>query len=102
MLIQLVSIEVIPGHRDEFLRAFQINCDGTRKEPGNLRFDLLNDPEDENKFTVYEIFKSEAALEDHRKTDHYRQCVAIIGPITIGGRGKRYFNPVFVEDFVRS
>lgn len=101
MLIQLVSIEVTPGNRDIFLEAFRINCEGTRQEPGNLRFDLLSDPENENRFHVYEIFRSEAALDDHRKTPHYRTCVEMITPISIGARGKQYFDPIDVEAFNR-
>lgn len=97
MLIQLVRIRVKPGHRDAFIEAFRGNCEGTRQEPGNLRFDLLCDPDDENSFSVYEIFESEAALEIHRGTAHYRRCVELIGPITIGGRSKDYFLPVFVQ-----
>ena len=54
MLIQLVRIRVQPGHRNTFIAAFTLNCEGTRKEPGNLRFDLLCDPDDENSFSVYE------------------------------------------------
>jgi len=98
MLIQLVNIKVKPGHRDTFLKAFRINCDGTRNEAGNIRFDLLNDPADQNNFSVYEIFRDEAALDDHRKTAHYKTCVAMIDPITLGGRSKVYFEPVLIQD----
>lgn len=97
MLIQLVNIKVQPGTRETFLEAFKINCDGTREEPGNLRFDLLVDPDDENNFFVYEIFKGNDALEDHRTTAHYQKCVSMIEPITIGGRSKTYFEPVLVQ-----
>ncbi|MCF3974257.1 antibiotic biosynthesis monooxygenase [Paracoccus salsus] len=98
MLIQLVSIEVLPGHRDDFLEAFRINWQGTQREPGNLRFDLLCDPEDDNRFTVYEIFIDEDALKAHGQTDHYRRCIERITPITTGQRTKRYFRPALVED----
>lgn len=97
MLIQLVNIKVQAGKRDIFLEAFTINCEGTLKEAGNLRFDLLHDPEDQNNFFVYEIFESEAALDEHRKTDHYQTCVKMIDPITLGGRTKTYFTPVLVQ-----
>ena len=97
MLIQLVSIEVRAGARDTFLEAFRLNCIGTRQEPGNIHFDLLNDPENDHKFYAYEIFRDEAALEAHRQTPHYKKCVEIINPITIGGRGKQYFRPVDIE-----
>ena len=36
MLIQMVSINVKPGHAAEFLEAFRINYEGTRQEPGFL------------------------------------------------------------------
>jgi autoinducer 2-degrading protein len=97
MLVQMVNIRVRPGQRDAFVEAFRINLEGSRREPGNLRFDLLNDPEDDHNFFVYEVFRDEAALEAHRFTDHYRLCVAAIDPITVGARTKRYFAPVIVD-----
>ncbi len=97
MLVQLVSIEVLPGHRDEFIEAFRINWEGTRQEPGNLRFDLLCDSEDQNRFTVYEIFTGVEALKAHGQTPHYRACIEKITPITTGQRSKRYFQDVLVE-----
>ncbi|MGC9445585.1 antibiotic biosynthesis monooxygenase [Cereibacter sphaeroides] len=102
MLIQLVNIKVQDGTRETFLEAFRLNCDGTRKEPGNIRFDLLHDPADENNFFVYEIFESEAALDAHRQTDHYQTCVKMIDPITLGGRSKTYFTPVLVQERARA
>lgn len=97
MLIQLVQIEVRPGQRDAFIDAFRLNWEGARTEPGNIRFDLLCNPEDENSFSCYEIFQDEAALEAHRATEHYRKCIELIGPLTVGMRSKRFFTPVLVE-----
>lgn len=92
MLIQMVSINVKEGHAAEFLEAFRINYEGTRSEPGNLRFDVLRDPQDENTFLIYEVFQSAEALEDHRKTEHYKECVRMIDPILAGPRTKVYYN----------
>ncbi len=92
MLIQMVSINVKEGHAAEFLEAFRINYEGTRREPGNLRFDVLRDPQDENTFLIYEVFQSAEALEDHRKTEHYKECVRMIDPILAGPRTKVYYN----------
>ncbi len=92
MLIQMVNIKVKEGHAAEFLEAFRINYEGTRSEPGNLRFDVLRDPQDENTFLIYEVFQSAEALEDHRKTEHYKECVRMIDPILAGPRTKVYYN----------
>lgn len=91
MFIQMVTITVKPGHAGTFLEAFRINYEGTRQEPGNLRFDVLRDPEDDHKFLIYEVFKSAAALEEHRNTPHYRKCVSMLEPIQIGPRSKTFY-----------
>ncbi len=97
MFVQLVNIKVVPEQRSQFIEAFRINCEGTRQEPGNIRFDLLHDADDENNFYVYEIFEDEAALDAHRQTEHYRQCVEMIDPITKGDRSKSYFTPILIQ-----
>src|SRR5690606_5363917 len=97
MLIQMVRIEVQPDRVDEFLAAFRINYVGTREEPGNLRFDVLRDPDASNLFFVYEVFESKEALEEHRNTPHYQECVRRIDPILMGSRTKQFFNPVMAD-----
>lgn len=92
MLVQMVTIVVKPGHADEFIDAFRINYEGTRQEPGNLRFDVLRDPDDGNRFLIYEVFASEAALDEHRRTPHYQTCVSLIDPIISGPRTKIFYN----------
>lgn len=96
MFIQIVTIEIEPGGRDRFMEAFRINCAGSRAEPGNVRFDVLVDPEDPNRFTIYEVFESVDALEAHRHTDHYKTCREMIDPITVDG-SRRYYEAVMVE-----
>eukprot|EP01086_Lenisia_limosa_P008496 TRINITY_DN3005_c0_g1_i2.p1 TRINITY_DN3005_c0_g1~~TRINITY_DN3005_c0_g1_i2.p1 ORF type:complete len:204 (-),score=37.64 TRINITY_DN3005_c0_g1_i2:121-732(-) len=42
-----------------------------RQEPGNIRFDLLQDSEDPTHFTILEQFKSAAAYDQHTASSHY-------------------------------
>ncbi|RVM19180.1 antibiotic biosynthesis monooxygenase [Sinorhizobium meliloti] len=99
MLIQMVSINVKQGHAADFLEAFRINYEGTRQEPGNLRFDVLRNPDDDHSFVIYEVFKSPEALDAHRKTEHYQECVRRIDPILAGPRTKTFYN-VEMADFL--
>ena len=96
MFVQFVHINIKPGNLDAFLHAIRINHEGTRKEPGNIRFDLLGDPDDEYSFSIYEVFQSETALEDHRRSKHYKTCMAIIEPIIAGRVSKIYFKAVLI------
>jgi autoinducer 2-degrading protein len=91
MLVQLVHIQVKPERIEDFLDAFRINYEGTTKEPGNLRFDVLQDPDDATRFSIYEVFVDEAAVDAHRKTEHYAKTVALLDDIMTGPRSKDFY-----------
>lgn len=98
MFVQLVHIRIKPGRIQEFFDVFRINFEGTRAEPGNYRFDVLQDPEDENHFVIYEAFEDEAAVDAHRQTQHYRDTVeGLNGLMTTATREKQYFRMVMPD-----
>jgi autoinducer 2-degrading protein len=98
MFVQFVHIRIKPGRINDFLDVFRVNFEGTRAEPGNYRFDVLQDPEDDHHFVIYEAFESEAALDEHRKTAHYRETVAGLKDLmTTGTREKDYFRMVMPD-----
>ena len=99
MNVTLVEINIKPERVNEFLDVFRANHEGALQEPGNLRFDVLRNPEDEHSFVIYEVFKSPEALDDHRKTAHYQECVRRIDPILAGPRTKTFYN-VEMADFL--
>ena len=72
MLVNVVTIHVKPEHISEFLAATVDNHTGTRLEPGNHRFDVLQSAEDPGRFLLYEAFASPEAVDAHRKTAHYQ------------------------------
>ena len=45
MNVTLVEINLKPERVDEFLEVFRANHEGALREPGNLRLDVLQDPE---------------------------------------------------------
>ena len=72
MLAIWVKVRVKPAERQRFLKAIEHDALGSEKdEPGCLRFNVLQDAQDENLYYFYEIYKDEAALEAHRKAPHY-------------------------------
>lgn len=94
MFVQFVHIRVKPGQTEEFLEAFRINYEGTTAEPGNFRFDVLQDPEDDHHFVIYEVFESSAAVDDHRKTPHYESTVERLESLMEGPRTKDFYRLV--------
>jgi autoinducer 2-degrading protein len=41
------------------------------REPGNLRFDVLQSPDDPTRFVLYEAYASAEAAAAHKATPHY-------------------------------
>lgn len=72
MIVTLVHVWVKPEMIEKFVSATTLNHKGTVKEPGNLRFDFLQDANDPAKFVIYEAFKSEESILLHKETDHYK------------------------------
>lgn len=94
MFVQLVHIRVKPDCIDAFLEVFRVNFDGTRQEPGNIRFDVLQDPAEPTHFAIYEVFENAEAVEAHRQTAHYKETVAKLEPLMEGPRSKDLYTLV--------
>lgn len=73
MIVTFVHVWVKSGHVDDFIQATVENHRKSIEEPGNLRFDLLRDAADSDKFVIYEAYESDAAAAAHKETDHYKK-----------------------------
>ena len=73
MIVTFVHVWVKEAHVDDFLKISFKNHRESIKEPGNLRFDLLQDAGDSSKFVFYEAYESEEAVAAHKETPHYRE-----------------------------
>jgi (4S)-4-hydroxy-5-phosphonooxypentane-2,3-dione isomerase len=73
MLTTCVYITVKPEKIDSFILATIENHIESVKEPGNLRFDFLQQADDPCKFMLYEAYESEAAASAHKNTSHYNK-----------------------------
>jgi len=71
--VVFVSFEVKKEFLAEFHKLMAVDARETRKEPGCLRFDLLQVADSDTKFCLYEVYQNEIAAKEHGKTDHYKQ-----------------------------
>ncbi len=72
MIVTFVHVWVNPLYIGEFIEACKENHYESVKEPGNLRFDILQDAADPAKFTLYEAYDSEESSKAHKETLHYK------------------------------
>ena len=73
MIVTSVTVFVKEQHVDDFIAATVANHEGSRKEPGNMRFDVLQRRDDPTRFLLYEAYASEEAAKAHKETEHYKR-----------------------------
>ncbi len=71
MHVTLVHVRVKPDRVDDFIAASKANHEGSIAEPGNRRFDILQDRSDPTEFILYEAYVSADDAAAHKQTAHY-------------------------------
>jgi len=71
MHVTLVHVHVKPEAIPAFIEACRLNHEGSTAEPGNRRFDILQDASDRGHFVLYEAYVDEASALAHKQTAHY-------------------------------
>jgi len=71
MIVTCVYVIVKPDSVQEFIKASTLNHMESVKEPGNLRFDLIQQDDDPCRFMFYEAYESDEAASAHKNTPHY-------------------------------
>lgn len=80
MTVTLVHVFVKQEFIEAFIEATRTNHENSIKEPGNLRFDILQDAQNPSKFILYEAYVSEQAVAAHKETAHYSAWRDTVAP----------------------
>ena len=73
MLILAVNLTISAGHENEVIDMFRKLQAATRQEPGCITYVVQRSRENPRLYLVYEQYKSEAALEEHRNSPHFKK-----------------------------
>jgi autoinducer 2-degrading protein len=71
MIVTCVYVTVKPDAVQQFIKASEANHLESVKEPGNLRFDFLQQADEPCRFMIYEAYESDEAAAAHKSTAHY-------------------------------
>lgn len=71
MFVTVVYVHVKSEHVGDFIESMRENHEQSVLEPGNLRFDILQQAEDPTRFIAYEAYCDEASAKAHKETAHY-------------------------------
>ena len=81
MIATLVFVNVITEFTAEFEKITEYNHINSRKEEGNVRFDVLHDNNDPNKYVLYEVYRDKEAAAAHKETEHYKKWKETVAPM---------------------
>ncbi len=71
MVVTIVKVHVKKENIEAFIVATKLNHLGSIKEPGNVRFDVIQLEQDPSQFVLYEAFNSKEDIALHKETQHY-------------------------------
>jgi autoinducer 2-degrading protein len=73
MIVRIIDVYVKEQSVEEFKRITVRNREGSIREEGVLRFDVLQSESDPRRFILYEVYRDEPATRTHKETAHYRK-----------------------------
>ncbi|MDN4600842.1 putative quinol monooxygenase [Paenibacillus sp. F6_3S_P_1C] len=75
MIIIHAHLQVKPDQEQAFLAAAKELIAATRNEEGNISYELAKSTEQEQKYTMIELWKDEAATASHNASAHFQAFV---------------------------
>jgi quinol monooxygenase YgiN len=70
-----------PGKASKLVSLLRILASHSRSEPGNLRWDLCQDQDDEVTFIIGELYKDVDSVQAHRATPHFQNYACKINEL---------------------
>lgn len=98
MLILLVHIQVKPECLEAFKAATLANATASRREPGVVRFDVCQQNDDANRFTLIEVYRGPEGHAAHRETPHYATWRDTVAPMMAAPRTAAKYTNVSPSD----
>jgi quinol monooxygenase YgiN len=81
MFVSLAQVDLIPEHRDAFLaQMIELARSSLSGEPDTLRYEIIEDAADPNRFHVVEAYRDPAAFEAHLGGESVRRFAAAYLP----------------------
>jgi quinol monooxygenase YgiN len=97
MLIVHVFVHVKPESVDAFTAATLENARHSVREPGIVRFDVIQQDDDPTRFVLMEIYRTPADPALHKETAHYATWRDAVAPMMAEPRTSVKYHELFPE-----
>jgi autoinducer 2-degrading protein len=94
MVAVVVHLHVKPESLDQFVAETKENARNSRKEPGVVRFDVIQQVDDASRFVLFELYRDEQAIEAHRGTPHYAKWRDAVPAFLVTERTRQIYHAI--------
>lgn len=98
MLIVHVHVQVKSEFLDAFKQATLENARQSVREPGIVRFDVIQQADDPSRFLLVEVYRSSDASARHKETAHYRVWRDAVAPMMAAPRTSIKYSNLYPAD----
>ncbi len=93
-LAVLVSVHVLPTAVDAFRTASLANAAASIREPGVVRFDVIQEAGDATRFVLIEVYRNPDGAAAHKQTSHYQTWRDTVAPMMAEPRTSKSYGTV--------
>lgn len=93
-IVVVTHVDVLPAQKDRAIAALEQVADESRKHSGNLQFDVLQQIEPQNHFTVVEVWSQRGAFDLHQMQKETREFRGKLAPMLGALYDERIYKPL--------
>ena len=97
MLVVHVFVRVTPESVDAFAAATHENARQSVREPGVVRFDVVQQADDPTRFVLMEIYRTAEDPARHKETAHYATWRDAVAPMMAEPRRAVHYRALFPD-----
>ena len=90
----VTHVDVPPPRKDETESLLKRLAEESRKDEGNVRYEVFQQTASRNHFTVFAVWKNRKAFDSHEMKAHTRQFREALGPLLGAPYDERLFTPL--------
>lgn len=94
-MIKVVAMSIVhPEHLEEAIKLSKLLVESSRMETGCIDYGLYQDVNNPNILTMIETWDNEAALNDHKSTEHVKTIVPKLNELRIEKPSIQIYHPI--------
>jgi len=93
-LAVFIHVHVLPEAVEAFRTASLTNAAASIREPGCVRFDVVQEAGDTTRFVLIEVYRGQAGAAAHKLTAHYQTWRDAVAPMMAEPRTNRQYATV--------